>query len=130
MSAPVEAAVSARLDRFCEMIATRDEALLDELWHDGDFAMVGSEQGEICRTRAELAAKLAAIFGNPATFVFDFPSRYIRLAGSVAWIFAEGTLARIDPTGERASRSYLAMCIFENVGGVWRWRQFFGSEPY
>ena len=125
-----ESAVLARLDAFAAMIRGRDPALVDQLWGDGNFIMVGSEKGEICRTRAELAAKLGAVFANAAVFTFDFPRRTVKLAGSAAWILAEGTLARRDPDGGEQSRQYLACCIFEQVNGTWRWRQFFGSEPY
>ncbi len=51
-----ESAVVAQLDAFNDMVRTRDQALLDALWGDGGFVMVGSEAGEICRTRLELAA--------------------------------------------------------------------------
>ena len=125
---PVSAVV-ARLDTFIDMVRTRDQALLDALWGDGGFVMVGSEAGEICRTRSELAAKLSAIFAHASTFIFDFPRRTVEIVGSVAWVLAEGTVARRDADGTEKSRPYLACCIFEHVDGLWRWRQFFGSEP-
>ncbi len=123
------AAINGLLDTFVEAIRTRDPTLVDRLWGDGGFRMIGSEVGEICRSRAELEAKIGSIFAHPARFVFDFPSREVTVAGPVAWIFAEGTLSRIE-AGTTASRPYLATCIFERVGRAWRWRQFFGSEPY
>ena len=125
-----DSAVLAKLDAFVDMVRTRDPGLLDALWGDGGFIMVGSEVGEICRTKSELTAKLGAIFAHPATFTFDFSSRTVRAAGSAAWIFAEGQLVRREPDGSEQSRQYLACCIFEHVDGAWRWRQFFGSEPY
>ena len=124
-----ESAVLAQIDAFIDMVRTRDQALLDALWGYGGFVMVGSEAGEICRTRSELAAKLAAIFAHASTFVFDFPRRAVEIAGSVAWVVAEGTVARRETDGTEHSRQYLACCIFQHVDGVWRWRQFFGSEP-
>jgi hypothetical protein len=126
---PDKQSAAAKLDAFIDMVRTRDQRLLDALWGDGNFIMVGSEAGEIYRTRSELSAKLAAISGHPATFTFDFPQRVTKIAGSIAWIFAEGTLTRREPDGAEQSRSYLACCIFEHVDGDWRWRQFFGSEP-
>ena len=125
-----QSAVLAKLDAFIDMVRTRDHALLDAIWGDGGFIMVGSEVSEICRTRSELAAKLGAIFEHPATFTFDFPRRTAKIVGSVAWVLAEGTLTRREPDGAEQSRHYLACCIFEHVDGAWRWRQFFGSEPY
>ena len=49
--------------------------------------------------------------------------------GAVAWIVAEGVLTRRDASGEETVTPYLVGCIFEQVEGEWRWRQFFGSEP-
>lgn len=122
------AAINARLDAFIDMIRNRDLALLDELWGDGRFRMIGSEVGEICRTRAELQAKIGSICASPAQFVFAFPVREITILDCVAWIFAEGTLTRIE-SGSAASRPYLANVIFERTEDGWQWRQFFGSEP-
>lgn len=112
------------------MVRTRDKALVDALWGDGDFLMIGSEVDEICRTHEELTAKIGSIFACPAIFVFDFPCRAVKRAGSLAWIFAEGTLTRREPDGTEKCRLYLACCIFEYVNDAWYWRQFFGSEPY
>ena len=118
-----------KLDTFARMVAQRDPALVDELWGEGDFIMVGSEHGEICRTRPELQARLAAIFATPATYAFAWPTRRLTLAGTAAWIFAEGHLTLKTPGKPDLPRPYLALCIFEYAGGHWRWRQFFGSEP-
>lgn len=128
MPAP-EPAVLAKLDAFIDMVRRRDPWLLDTLWGDGGFVMVGSEAGEICRTRSELAAKLDSIFAHPATFIFDFPRRTVKIVGSIAWVVAEGTLACRDTDGTERSSQYLACCIFEERDHDWRWRQFFGSEP-
>lgn len=125
-----DAAINARLDAFIDMIRNRDPALVDELWQDARFRMIGSEFGEICRTRAALEAKIGSICASPAQFVFAFPVREITISGRVAWVFAEGTLSRIEPGGSLVSRAYLASCIFERTEGGWQWRQFFGSEPY
>ena len=119
----------SRLDAFVEMIKRTDISLVDELWGDGGFLMVGSEQGEICRTRTEVDAKLRAVFANPATLVFDWPKLTVTIVGSAAWIFAEGNLVLRRAGVADVRRPYLASCIFENRGGRWHWRQFFGSEP-
>lgn len=123
-----ERALLDKLERFVAMVAGRDIALVDELWSEG-FLMVGSERGEICRTRAELAAKLTSLFASPATLVFDWPRREVRLVGTIGWIFAEGDLVIRRQGMPETRQPYLASCIFERVDGTWRWRQFFGSEP-
>jgi hypothetical protein len=118
-----------KLDAFVEMIERRDISLVDELWGDGGFLLAGSEQGEICRTRAEVDARLRAVFAIPETLVFDWPKRTVTIVGNAAWIFAEGTLILRRAVIADVRRPYLASCIFENRGGKWHWRQFFGSEP-
>jgi ketosteroid isomerase-like protein len=124
-----ELAISALLDEFIDLIRLRDASLVDVLWGDGEFILIGSEQNEICRTRMQLAAKLDAVFQQPSTLVFSFPDRRVRSAGAVAWLFAEGMLARHGPHDRSQSSAYLIACVFEKVDGMWRWRQFLGSEP-
>lgn len=126
-----EAAILAsKLQTFQSMVETKDRALIRELWSEGGFHLVGSERGEICLTREQVEAKLEAIFSSPRTLILEFPKLQISIVGNAGWIFAEGVLRRLDTAGTEESRDYLAMCIFEKVEGVWRWRQFFGSEPY
>ena len=126
-----EAAIlSSKLYAFQAMIETKNRVLFDELWGDGGFRLVGSERGEICLTRERVEAKIEAILSNPATLIFNFPNKHISIVGNAGWIFVEGVLIRRDPAGLEEVRDYLATCIFEKVEGVWRWRQFFGSEPY
>jgi len=124
-----EKVLNGKLDTLVAMLERKDMALLDELWNDDGFLLVASEKGEICRTRVELAAKLRALFSSPATFSFDWPERKVTIVGDVAWIFAEGYFIVRQISMQEVRRPYLACCIFDNLGGGWRWRQFFGSEP-
>ena len=117
-----------KLELLIERIAGKDLRVIDELWGDGQFAMIGSERGEICRSRAELDHKIRALFANPATLHFEWPDRAVKVVGDVAWVLALGDLV-ISDGGAETRTPYLATCIFERVGDEWRWRQFFGSEP-
>ncbi len=119
-----EVDINARIDRFVTLLRNRDAALLDELWTERGFHLVGSERGEVFRTRDELSRK----FANPRQLVFEWPSREITVEGQVAWVFVEGDLVmRGGDSDER--RPYNALLIFQRLNGSWRWRQFFGSEP-
>ena len=129
-NAAAAAIISSMLDTFCSMIKTKNPALIDELWSDGGFSLVGSERGEICLTREQVEAKLEVIFSSPRTLILEIGQRRISIVGNAGWIFAEAILRRQDAAGLDDARKYLAMCIFEKVEGTWRWRQFFGSEPY
>lgn len=77
-----ERILHGRLDAFVEMVTRKDIPLVEEPWGDGGLLMVGSEQGEICRTRAELDAKLRAVFADPATLVFDWPKRTVTVVAT------------------------------------------------
>lgn len=122
-------AINARIDRFVALLAGRDPAIVDELWTDRGFRLVGSEKGEVFRTRDELARKFEAIFADPRQFVFDWPRREIDVEGTVAWVFVGGDLIYRSAEGDER-RVYNATFVFQAVDGDWRWRQFFGSEPY
>ena len=117
-----------KLDRVVELIKSKNISLVDELWGNGDFALVGSERGEICKTREDLHAKMRSLFSNPATFTFEWSERTVKVVGDAAWIFAAGDFVVSGAQGE-VRRPYLLSCIFEKAGGHWWWRQFFGSEP-
>lgn len=122
-------AINARIDRFVALLAARDRAVVDELWTDRGFRLVGSEKGEIFRTRDELARKFDALLANPRQLVFEWPRREIDIAGDVAWVFVEGDLV-YRSAGEDERRVYNATFVFQKIDGAWRWRQFFGAEPY
>lgn len=129
-TAQEEAAIlSSMLDRFIAMIASRDRRLIEEVWSESGFTLVGSERGEVCQTREAVEAKLETLYGKPHALVLDFPTRQITTLKEAGWIFADGSLTLLAPDGSRAQRDYRALCLFQRVGGVWRWRQYFGAEP-
>ena len=124
-----ELAVVAQLETLTEMVLRADRRLSDVLWGDGQFVLVGSEVGEVCRTLPELRRHFDLVFDQAARFRFDFPHPTVEIAGPVAWLLSEGTLTRLEPGIEPVTTPYVVSCIFQLVNGVWRWRQFFGSEP-
>ncbi|MFO1150903.1 MAG: nuclear transport factor 2 family protein [Alsobacter sp.] len=123
-----QAAINARIDRFVALLAARDPAIVDELWSERGFRLVGSEKGEVFRTRDDLARKFVALFALPRQLVFDWPRREIEVEGDIAWAFVEGDLVYRTPDADER-RTYNATFIFQRLGDAWRWRQFFGSEP-
>lgn len=125
----VEAALNARIDRFVALLRDRDPVIVDELWTERGFRLVGSEKGEVFQTRDELERKFAVIFANPRQLVFEWPRREITVEGDVAWVFVEGDLIYRGPAGDER-KTYNATFVFQRLDGRWRWRQFFGSEPY
>lgn len=116
------------LERFGRLVSARDMDAVAEFAPREDVLLVGSEQGEITRGRGALAAFLQEIFHRPETFTWEWTSVEVSSVGDVAWLYAEGhVLVRRDANENRAP--YRLTGIFERVEGVWRWRQFHGSEP-
>ena len=53
-------AILARLDQLGALLFARDPAIVDELWSDLGFRLVGSEPAEIADTREGLAALMTS----------------------------------------------------------------------
>jgi hypothetical protein len=125
---PDEAAILARLDRLGALLFARDPTVVDELWTDLGFRLVGSELGERAETRAALATLIAGLFARPMRLSWAWRTREVTRHGEVAWLIAEGDLVATYP--DRQARSpYRAVCVLQKVGERWHWRLFCGSEP-
>jgi hypothetical protein len=121
-------AVLAKLDRLNAFIFARDPAVVDELWSDLGFRLVGSEAGEIDETREELAAHMHALFAKPIRISWAWGSRKVTRHGDLAWVFAESEI--VIASADRTERKpYRMFCIFQKVEDRWYWRAFNGSEP-
>jgi len=53
--------ILSKLDRLSALVFARDPAIVDELWSDLGFRLVGSEQGESAETRDELAVRSRSV---------------------------------------------------------------------
>jgi hypothetical protein len=121
-------AILSKLDRLNALVFARDPGVVDELWSDLGFRLIGSEQGESAATREELAALIEALFLKPIRISWVWKDRTLTRLGGFAWVCADGEIEIASP--ERAERRpYRLVCIFQKVDGLWRWRLFSGSEP-
>lgn len=121
-------AVLAKLDQLNALVFARDPAVIDELWSDLGFRLVGSELGEVAQTRDELAALIKALFAKPFRISWVWADRHVTRHGDLAWALAEGELE--TTYSDRTERApYRLLCIFQNVDDRWRWRLFNGSAP-
>ena len=121
-------AILARLDRLGALLFARDPAIVDELWSDLGFRLIGSEPGEIADTREALAQLMSGLFSRPARLTWSWTDRKVTRQGEIAWLFAEGHVVATAP--DRTDRlPYRLVCIFQKIAGTWRWRLFSGSEP-
>jgi hypothetical protein len=123
-----EQAVLVKLDRLSTLVFARDPAIVDELWSDLGFRLVGSEEGEIAETRDAVAAHMGILFAKPIRVCWSWDDRKVTRHGDVAWVFAEGCVEIVRPD-HTAREPYRALCIFQKVDGRWCWRLFSGSEP-
>ena len=124
-----EAAVLATLDRFGDACSRMDvAAALNVFAADDDILLVGSEAGEMARGRDAMEAFLRRVLRAAGGYSWAWDWRTVSHAGSVAWIFAEGT-ARAGGGPEAVSIPYRVSIVLEMQGDIWRWRLFHGSEP-
>lgn len=121
----MRAAVEDALWRLGRLMYERSPAMADEFVADG--LLVGSEPGEIARGREAIRALLAGFHELPARYTWQWDSVDIVVEGDLAWLFAEGLSVReLDGT---QTRPYRLSGVLQAAGGMWRWRQFHGSEP-
>jgi len=123
-----ERKILAMLDRMGTLVFNRDLRVVDELWSDAGFRLLGSEIGDRAETRAEVAAHMKGLFEKPIRVSWDWRDRKVTRHGDLAWICAEGDL--VVAHADRTDRSaYRLVGIFQRIAGRWRWRLFSGSEP-
>jgi hypothetical protein len=118
----------AKLDRLNALVYARDPAVVDELWSDLGFRLVGSELGEVDETREELAAHMAALFAKPFRVSWAWGQRKVTRQGDIAWVFADSEIV-IAYLQRTERKPYRMFCIFQKVDSDWYWRVFNGSEP-
>jgi hypothetical protein len=123
-----EQTILSMLDRLNTLVFERDRAVVDELWSDLGFRLLGSEPGDRTETRAELAAQFEKIFSRPFRLSWAWKDRTVTRHGDLAWACAETNLEIAHPDHTEL-RPYRMVCIFQKVGERWRWRLFSGSEP-
>jgi hypothetical protein len=121
-------ALLAKLDRLNALIYARDPSVVDELWSDLGFRLVGSEVGEVDEIREELAAHMEALFAKQFRVSWAWGQRTVTRHGDLAWVFADSEIVIAYP--DRTERKpYRMFCIFQKLDSDWTWRVFNGSEP-
>ena len=123
-----EAAVLAGLDRLGSLLSAKDIAFVDEFAASADVRLIGSEAGEIAEGRVAIEALVRKLYALPVSLGWEWARRSASVAGTVAWVFAEGDVV-IGRTGTVERVPYRMTGVLELDGGRWRWRQFHGSEP-
>ena len=117
------------LDQFCSGFASRDaEAVLRVCAPDLDLVVVTSEE-PLLRGPTEFRAFLDRYVEGPTTYSWEWDRHDVSMAGSIAWLLAEGT-----ETAGREERvvqhPYRMTMVLERVEGRWLVRQVHGSSPH
>jgi ketosteroid isomerase-like protein len=116
------------LERFNELVSTKNPQVLEEFATGDDVLLIGSDLGEIAAGRQELAVFFDRIFTRDASYSWQFDRINVSYKDDLAWFFADGWV--ILTTGKEQRKSpYRVSGVFECKGERWLWRQYHGSEP-
>jgi uncharacterized protein (TIGR02246 family) len=124
-----EAQLIEVLERFCSGFAHRDaEAVFAVCAPDLDLIVVTSEE-PLLRGPTEFRAFLDRYVEGPTTYSWEWDRRDVSMAGSAAWLLAEGTETAVSQ--ERAEQHpYRMTMVLEHREGRWLVRQVHGSSPH
>jgi uncharacterized protein (TIGR02246 family) len=123
-----QAEVIEVLDRFCSAFARRDAgAVLRLCAPDVDLVVVTSEES-LLRGPAELRRFLDRYVEGSTTYSWEWDRHDVSIAGSVAWLLAEGTETAASED-RVAHHSYRMTMVLERREDRWLVRQVHGSSP-
>jgi hypothetical protein len=124
---PADAALSV-LDRFCAAFAERDADTALSLFEPSTDIVVITSERPLLRGFDELERFLRGYVEGDTVYRWEWGRRDAVVAGTVAWLLAEGT--EISERGEREERHpYRMTMVLERRAGRWALRQVHGSSP-
>jgi ketosteroid isomerase-like protein len=124
-----EAEVIEVLDRFCSGFASRDsDAVLSVCALEPDLIVVTSEE-PLLRGPDELRAFLDRYLEGDTTYSWEWHGHDVSIAGSLAWLLAEGTETAASEEGV-ARHPYRMTMVLERGDDCWQARQVHGSSPH
>lgn len=115
------------LERLSDLLAARDFAFVDE-FDPSSALLIGSEEGEVASTTAEMRSLLASVYALPVQIGWEWEEVVADASGDVAWVYAEGRLAMAGDVGVE-HKPYRMSGVLQRTNGRWLWRLFHGSEP-
>jgi uncharacterized protein (TIGR02246 family) len=117
------------LDRFCSGFADRDaDAVIRVFAPDSDVVVVTSEDS-LLRGPVELRRFLDRYVEGPTTYSWKWIRHDVSMAGSVAWLLAEGTETAATEDGVE-QHLYRMTMVLERREDRWLVKQVHGSSPH
>jgi ketosteroid isomerase-like protein len=95
----------------------------------GNIMVIGSDSGEICKGRDQVAGWLNRIFKHNS-FSWEMNRIDIDCNGSTAWVFVDGNMVVANDKGKTMKTPYRFTGILVKKGKEWKWRLFDGSVPH
>ena len=115
------------LGRLNDLLGARDFAFLEE-FDPSSALLIGSEDGEVATTRAEMRSLLTSVYELPVRVGWEWEEVVANASGDVAWVYAEGRLVMAGD-GAAQHKPYRMSGVLQRVNERWLWRLFHGSEP-
>ena len=124
-----EAELIEVLDQFCSGFASRDaDAVLSVCALEPDLIVVTSEE-PLLRGPDELRGFLDRYVGGDTTYSWEWYRHDVSIAGSLAWLLAEGSETAASEEGV-ARHPYRITMVLERRDDRWLVRQVHGSSPH
>lgn len=120
--------VESAIERFFQLVYTRDPNILAEFAPGDDLVLAGSDDGEIARGRAQIKGFFDRIFARDSSYAWQMDHLDAFEAGDIAWFFADGHMI-VDSASGRKTIPYRISGVLQHIGKHWLWKQYHGSEP-
>jgi ketosteroid isomerase-like protein len=117
------------LERFCSGFADRDAETVMRLFAPDPGVVVVTSEEPLLRGPVKLRRFLDRYVGGPTTYSWEWDRHDVSIAGSVAWLLAEGTEAAA--TEDRLEQHpYRMTMVLERREDRWLLTQVHGSSPH
>ena len=126
--AEIKSQVRDVLERFNELVSTKNLQVLEEFAPGNDVLLIGSDAGEVSAGRQALEAFFDRIFARENTFSWEWDRLDVSHDDNLAWFFAEGRVV-LTTAQEQRKAPYRISGVLQRQGERWLWRQYHGSEP-
>ena len=124
-----EAELIEVLDRFCSGFTSRDaDAILSVCALEPNLIVVTSEE-PLLRGPDELRRFLDRYLGGETTYSWEWNRHDVSIAGSLAWLLAEGTETAASTEGA-ARHPYRMTMVLERSDDRWLVHPVHGSSPH